>query len=137
MKWNQHLLLPLLMTGALFITATAWAKGGETVRVGKTATITFAHETQVDNVMLKPGDYTVKHRVVGGDQYMVFQRVEAADPEYDLDGGGSIGKPIQVQCRMEPLGAKVSDTTASFDREGNIDKLTKIDIGGENVEHLF
>ncbi len=134
MNQKRHLLLPLLLTGALFITAAAWAKGGEATRVGKTASINFAHETQVGDVMFQPGDYTVQHRVVGGAQYMVFQRTEVS--YYDGDTN-DVGKPQRVQCRMEPLDKKVSDTTASFRPDGGFDKLMKIEIAGENVEHLF
>lgn len=134
MKPKSYLLLSSLLAGALLFTGFAWAKTGEATRVGRTATINFAHETQVGDVMFKPGDYTVRHRVVGSDHFMVFQRTEESP-----SGGASydVGKPQQVQCNVESLAAKVSDTTASFEPEGNIDKLTKIEVAGENVQHLF
>jgi len=130
----MYLLLPLLLTGALFITSSAWAKGGGAIRVGKTATITFDHETLVGNVMFQPGDYTVRHRAVGANQIMVFQRTE----ESYYDGTSEdVGKPQQVQCKMEPLSTKVSDTTTVLEPAGSLEKLMKIEIAGENVEHLF
>jgi len=134
MKQTKYLLLPLIATGALLITATAWAKAGGATRVGKTVTVSFDHETQVGNVMFQPGDYTVRHRAVGANQYMVFQRTE--ENPYGGDNE-DVGKPEQVLCRMEPLRAKVSDTTATFEPQGKNEKLTKIEIAGENVEHLF
>lgn len=134
MKQKRYLLLPLLLTGALFITAAAWAKEGEAIRVGKTASLNFAHETQVGDVMFQPGDYTVRHRVVEGAQYMVFQRTE--DNPY-VGTTDDVGKPQRVQCRMEPLNKKVSGTMASFNPDGGFDRLTAIEIAGENVEHLF
>jgi len=134
MKPKTYLLLSSLLAGALLFTGFAWAKGKDATRVGKTATISFAHETQVGDVMFKPGDYIVRHRAIGANLFMVFQRTEE-DP---YDGTyEDVGGPQRVACRMEPLNAKVSDTTAAFEPEGKIDKLTKIEIGGENVEHLF
>ncbi len=134
MKQTRYLLLPLIATGALLITATAWAKTGDAARVGKTASFSFSHATQVGNVELQPGDYTVRHRVIGSEHFMVFQRTEE-NPYWGTTG--DVGKPQRVECKMEPLSTKVSDTTASFEPEGNIEKLTKIEIAGENVEHLF
>lgn len=134
MKPKTYLLLSSLLAGALLFTGFAWAKGKEATRVGKTATISFAHETQVGDVMFKPGDYTIRHHAIGANQFMVFQRTEE-DP-YDGDYE-DVGRPQRVACRMEPLNAKVSDTTAAFEPEGSVDKLTKIEIAGENVEHLF
>lgn len=134
MKPKMYLLLPFLLTGALFITSSAWAKGGEATRVGKTATISFAHETQVGDVMFKPGDYTVRHRAIGANEFMVFQRTEENPYGGDYE---DVGKPQRVECRMAPLSTKVSDTTAVIEPEGSLDKLTKIETAGENVEHLF
>ena len=134
MKPKMYLLLPLLLTGALFITSSAWAKGGEAIRVGRTATITFDHETLVGNVMFQPGDYAVRHRAVGANQFMVFQRTET---NYVTSDTEDVGKPQRVECRMEPLSAKVSDSTFSIVPDGKLEKLTKIEIAGENVEHLF
>ena len=133
MKQNTYLLLPLLL-GALFITASAWAKGGETTRVGKTATISFDRETPVGDVVFQPGDYTVRHRAIGANQFMVFQRTVENPYSGDYE---DVGKPQRVECRMEPLSTKVSDTTAVLEPEGSLEKLTKIEIAGENVEHLF
>ena len=134
MRHTSYFLLPLLLTGALLITSNAWAKKGDATRVGKTTTVTFDHKTQVGDVMFKPGDYTVRHRVIGANQYMVFQRTE----DNYFDGTSEdVGKPQRVACRMEPLSGKVSDSTAAFEPEGNIEKLTKLEIAGENVEHLF
>ena len=134
MKQTRYLLLPLIATRALLITAAAWAKVGDTTRVGKTATVSFDHETRVGNVMFQPGDYAVRHRVIGAEDFMVFQRMEV-----NRYGGENeeAGKPQRVECRMESLNTKVSDTTASFESDGKIEKLTKIEIAGENVEHLF
>ena len=67
---------------------------------------------------------------------MDFQCVEEPGPYYHMVGG-DVGKPQRVECRMEPLSTKVSDTMAAFESEGNIEKLTKLEIAGENVEHLF
>ncbi len=134
MKQTRHLLLPLIATAALLITATAWSKTGDTTRVGKTASITFDHETQVGDVMFRAGDYTVRHRIVGADQYMVFQRTVL---DYSRGVSMDVGKPQRVECKMEPLSTKVSDTTVTLQPEDTIEKLTKIEIAGENVEHLF
>lgn len=134
MKQINRLLFSLLLTGALFITASAWAKAGEAMRTGKTATITFDHETQVGSVMFQPGDYTVRHHIAGSDHYMVLQRTETS---YYDGVSEDVGKPQRVECRIESLGSKVSDTTAAFEPDGKVYKLTKIEIAGETVEHLF
>ena len=100
MKQTRYLLLPLIAPGALLITATAWAKAGDSTRVGKTASVTFYHKTQVGSVMFQPGDYAVRHRVIGAEDFMVFQRMEV-----NPYGGENeeAGKPQRVECRMAPL----------------------------------
>lgn len=134
MKQSKHLSLSLFLTGALLITATAWAKGGKDTRTGKTASISFSHETQVGSAMFQPGDYTVRYRADGAEHFMIFQRTEES---YDSGESYNVGKPQRVECQIKPLGAKVSDTTVSFSPEGNTDRLTKLEIAGEDVEHLF
>ncbi len=134
MKQKAYLLFPLLLTGALFITTSAMASQKNGDRVGKTASITLDRETQVGDVVLQPGEYTVQHRAAGDHDIMVFQRTKTT-PYNSI--GYAVGKPQQVQCRMEPLAGKVLDTTVSFDAESKVAKLSKIDIAGETVEHLF
>ena len=42
-----------------------------------------------------------------------------------------------MQCKVEPLAKKVSQTAVYTTTEGTGSRVTKVEIGGENVVHVF
>jgi hypothetical protein len=43
----------------------------------------------------------------------------------------------EVECKLEPLNAKVKRTQVVFAEEHGAKRITRIEIRGENVAHLF
>jgi len=43
----------------------------------------------------------------------------------------------EIKCKMEPLNQKATQTTVSFSEEGGARRVTRIEIAGENVAHVF
>ena len=51
--------------------------------------------------------------------------------------GAPKAHPGETKCRIEELSKKVSQTTVYTTDEGNGAKVTKVEVAGENVAHLF
>lgn len=132
------LFVAVLAWTLLFAAASAQAVGQDHVmKIGKKGETTFSQETIVGNITLKPGDYVFRHKVVGADHFISFTKVSEAD-SYGVNGGGiPEGHPGMIKCRIEPLNKKVSETTVYIDTSGGVQRISKIEVAGENVAHLF
>ncbi|MCZ2075811.1 MAG: hypothetical protein LC130_12535 [Bryobacterales bacterium] len=135
---NRRSLPPLLMAAAtlLFYSGAAIAAEHEhQLKVGKTGEVTFNKETKVGDMTLKPGRYKFQHRVEGDDHFVHF--TEWTKP-YPAGGTGTPkAHPGEMKCRLEPLSKKVSRTTIYTVDEGASLRLRKVEVGGENVAHIF
>lgn len=129
---------------SLFVaTATLWintsaaiaAEHEHAMKVGKTGEITFAQETQVGDVTLKPGRYKFQHRVEGSDHFVHF--TQWTKPYPVGSSGTPKAHPGETKCRIEELSKKVSQTTVYTSSESGVNRITKVEVGGENVAHLF
>ncbi|MBI3697716.1 MAG: hypothetical protein HY238_23150 [Acidobacteria bacterium] len=128
MKSNRFwiLLCPAMAWVLLFLNPVAVAAEHEhAMKVGKKGGVHFAAETKVGDLTLKPGRYTMQHRVDGPDHFIHLT---------ELRGGKPAG---EVKCRLEPLKAKVSRTTMYAQKEDGTYRLTRVEVAGENVAHLF
>jgi hypothetical protein len=117
-------------------TPTVAAEHEHTIKVGKTGDVTFDKETQVGDLTLKPGRYKFQHRVEGEDHFVHFTEVTKAHP-YGGGGGEPKAHPGEVKCKLEPLAKKVDRTTLYYNTEGGVNRLTKAEVAGENVAHVF
>jgi hypothetical protein len=137
---TRHLLLSIAVAAAaLFYTgATAIAEEHEhAMKVGKTGEVTFAKETKVGDVTLKPGRYKFDHRVEGSDHFVHFTEWTKPIPGPYSQSTEPKAHPGEVKCRLEELSKKVSQTTIYTTAEGKAERLTKVEVEGENVAHLF
>ncbi len=131
--------LPSLLIAAatllLFSSAAISAEHEHQLKVGKTGEVVFQKETKVGELTLKPGRYKFQHRVEGDDHFVHF--TEWTNP-YPV---GETGRPKshlgEVKCRIEPSSKKVSQTRIYAVNEGAYQRLTKVEVGGENVAHVF
>jgi hypothetical protein len=136
MKKNSASLFVAVALGLLFSAASALAAGHDhEMKIGKKAEKTFSQDTMVGNVTLKAGDYIVQHKVVGEDHFVSFTKV--SEGIFGHSGGSREGLPILIKCRIEPLNEKASQTAFYFHPSGGTTSLTRIEVGGENVAHLF
>lgn len=117
--------------------AVAQHEHGQVMKVGKKGEMKFDKETQIGDVVLKPGLYTFQHRVEGEDHFVHFTQV--TEPSYYTKSGGGVPKahPGEIKCRLEPLPKKTSRTEVHTANQGGIVRITKIIVGGENVAHVF
>jgi hypothetical protein len=141
MKFRRLLQSGIVAAVAVFFTgAIATAQHHETeLKVGKTGEVTFAKETIVGQLTLKPGRYEFKHRVEGADHFVHFTEVTKPNPAYPTQptSGQPKAHPGEVQCKLEPLDKKASTTRLFLNDEGKTQRLVRAEVGGENVAHLF
>lgn len=139
MRMNRRFLLSLFaaMATLLFYTGSAAtaAEHEHALKVGKTGEVTFDKETKVGDITLKPGRYKLQHRVEGSDHFVHF--TEWTKGGYVGASGTPKAHPGEAKCRLEPLSKKVSRTAIYTVDEGAVSRLTKVEVGGENVAHLF
>ena len=99
---------------------------GQQLKVGKTGEITFSQETKIGDVVLPPGDYRFAHRTSGDDHFVRFTQVKGKAREFG-----------EIKCQIEPLQEKVSHTAVTTTNEGGMRRITRIEVAGENVAHVF
>lgn len=104
---------------------TMKASPDQVLKVGKRGEITLSSETQVGDVLLKPGKYTLQHRVEGADHVLHFAAQSSRNPSAD------------VRCRLEPLERKAPATLMRLQDTGTSMRLVQVQIGGENVAHVL
>lgn len=109
----------------------------QALKVGKKGEISFDHETQVGGVTLKPGNYIMQHRVEGEDHFIHFTEVTNGIPSSPGTAGVPKAHPGEVKCKLERLQAKSDRTAVYIDNADGVSKVTRVEIAGENVAHLF
>ena len=140
MKINRIWLLALAVLAGMAVLNTIPAVAAnreQALKVGKKGDIKLTTETMVGNIMLKPGRYKIQHRVEGEDHFIHFTEVTGPDVYGTHGGGVAKAHPGEVKCKLEPLPKKAEFTTVYIDSEGGMSRVTKVEIAGENVAHLF
>lgn len=123
-RWCIPFLLAFM---CLFSSLALAAEHEHMMKVGKKGEVVFSAPTKVGDLTLKPGTYRVQHRVEGEQHFIRFEALGAS---------GTPG-PGEVQCKVEPLSKKVSQTAVYTTTEDTGSRVTKVEIGGENVAHVF
>ncbi len=65
------------------------------------------------------------HRTAGEQHFVEFKQ---------LDSGRVLAR---INCRIEPLAAKVSDTGVFVNDDSGTPRIVRIEIAGENVAHVI
>jgi hypothetical protein len=107
------------------------------MKVGKTGEIVFTSETQVGDVTLKPGHYRFQHRVDGGDHYVKFTELKMSQDNHAYGTHITNKEAGEIKCNVEPMQAKAKQTAIYNDMSGGVERVTRIEIKGENVAHVF
>jgi hypothetical protein len=113
----------------------------QAIRVGKTDDITLKSVTRVGRLTLQPGHYILQHRASHGEHAVHFVK-------FIPYGGGEPGKgrpyyPFGAtevgvqQCRLQALPTKVKQTHVFLIDDDGTKQITRIEIKGENVAHVF
>lgn len=98
------------------------------VMVGKKGEVSFAFETKVGELTLRPGVYKFQHRVDKGGHYVRFT---------ELGKRGIREVAGEVKCAIEPVGEESSRTVVYSIDERGTRRVTRIEVKGENVVHVF
>lgn len=139
MKENRNvgLVMAVVATLLLFAGAAVAGENEHILKVGKKGDVAFSKETQVGELTLRPGRYIFQHRTEREEHFVHFTEVIKASPYSGTGGGAEKAHPGEVKCRLEPLTKKVKETTLYYNREGGANRLTKAEVAGENVAHIF
>lgn len=128
------------MAGVAILVLQLWSGTMAAVRgkerqviVGETGVITLKSVTKVGSLTLQPGRYIFHHSVhrSGGRavHFVMFSPL--------LKGGISPSQPSEQECQLEPLHAKATRTRVFLVDEDGGKRITRIEIKGENVAHVF
>jgi opacity protein-like surface antigen len=136
---KKRLLLAIAAVAAVVVLniAVAAAADEQVVKVGKKGEIMFDQDTQVGGLTLKAGHYQIQHRVEGSDHMIHFTEFKGMHNPSHPSGPSSTAHSGEMKCRLEPLNAKASRTAVFVNTEGGVRRVTKIEIQGENVAHVF
>jgi hypothetical protein len=128
---------------ALFSLSAAFA-ADTTLTVGKKGEVIFDQPTQVGDVTLPPGTYTFQHRVVGNDHFVKFVGAKMMEHS-NLPGRAGMPSEMpmgptttkEIKCSVEPLKQKAKQTAVTIDNSSGQAKVTRIEVAGESVAHVF
>jgi hypothetical protein len=142
MKNRWLVLSTAVMVAAIVMSGItiAAAADQQVVKVGKKGDIVLQEPTQVGDITLPAGNYVVQHRVSGEDHFIKF--VGAKEMQH---AGSSMTTTMQMgpttskemKCTVEPLNQKVKQTAVFIDNSSGMRKVTRIEVAGENVAHIF
>lgn len=138
-KNSLFLKLTAISAVMLLNIAFAFAANDQVIKVGKKGEVVFDQPTQVGDVTLPPGHYVFQHRVSGDDHFVKF--VGAKEMQH---AGTRMSSPMpigptttkEIKCSMEPLNKKVEYTAVTINTEG-VRRVTRVEVAGENVAHVF
>lgn len=152
MRYKSNRIWPPLLAAAALITTstinmTAAGQHGHdtgtassqerTLKVGKNGQMSFDTETKVGDLTLKPGRYRFQHRVEGEEHFVHFTQWTAQNPYRPGESGAPKAHPGEVHCKVEPLARKVTQTKVSLHKEDGAYRIVRVEVGGENVAHVF
>ena len=137
-----------LLLGTAALTAPQHEHKTTTVAVGKKGDVTFTTETKIGDITLKPGRYYIEHRVEGTVQprrvaghYIHFTEVTPKEHERRQAARDAleytVAHPGEIECELEALTKKASKTTVFTTTEDGTRRITRIEIAGEAVAHIF
>ena len=120
-----------LIAGAMVVRAQQHQEhhnGQVEVEVGKKGEVSFHDETKVGDLILKPGSYQFQHRAEKGAHYGRFTELGKRGPG-DVAG--------EVKCALVPVSEESSRTAVFSILEAGINRVTRVEVKGENVVHVF
>lgn len=139
----------MLLTAGPLLSAAQHEHETTTRAVGDKGEVTFTTETRIADITLKPGRYYIDHRVEGTVRprrvvahYMHFTEMtpearQRRQGARNAIGESAVAHPGEIECRLEVLTKTASKTTIVTTEENGVPRITRIEIAGENVAHVF
>ena len=124
---------------ALSLTLAA-AADQQVVKIGKKGEVVFDQATQVGDVTLPAGHYIFQHRTSGEEHFIKFvgakeMRHASTTMTTPMQMGPTTSK--EIQCSVVPLNPKVEQTAVTINTDAGVRRITRIEVAGENVAHIF
>lgn len=121
----------------LAVTSMAALARQDSPIVGKDGWITLTKDTMFGGVLLKPGSYLVADEPAGTNHGVTLWK--AGDPDLALQYSDKAfdGDPIFKSCTMQTAPSKFKKTRIVTVSDGGIQRITQVEIKGENVIHVF
>ena len=124
---------------------TAGKNGDRILTVGDYGDITLNEVTKAGDLTLKPGRYYFQHRVEGADHWIHFTELqEGGPPQHPVTENSTTimmpeakSHPGEVKCKLEPLKETARRTAIYVRTENGVALITRIEIAGEAVAHVF
>ena len=129
MKVKQLRAVSVVVTAFILVLCSGLAVAArqDEMKGSKKAEITLTKASQVGDVTLPAGAYDFRHVVSGGQHFATF-----VGPK-----GVATKTTVKVKCTNQPLKQKATQTFVVVERVGGVDKVTRIEIAGEDVAHVL
>ena len=127
----------LLFLAVMWISTLALAGQDNSgiLKAGKEGKFTLDEKTQVGDVTLQSGTpYVIQHRVIDGVHYVRFQAAFTGSDEKVQLSPTDIGV---MKCTVEPLSKKADETRIFTEKRSDGLHITRVEVAGENVAHVF
>jgi len=108
-------------------TGSAVVANQDQMKAGKKAEIELTKPSQVGDVTLPAGRYVFQHVVSAGQHIAMFVGPTGTEKATNT----------KVKCTNEPLKQKVTQTSVIVENVGGVNKVTRIEIAGEDVAHVL
>lgn len=119
-------------------TSLVLASGEQKIVAGKKGEIVLSEPTQFGSVTLPAGHYQVQHKVVGGEHFIHLAALKMLLDEHAQRGATKEDhKYPDIPCRTEPLNHKAAQTAVHTDDRDGTRRVTRVEVRGENVAHVF
>lgn len=130
----------LLLSAGLVFAATLFSAAAhdvEILKAGKEGRISLDSTVLAGDSTLRPGNYTVQHRAEGGRHFVRFTRIGwRKSPAQKLVRRTAVIE-AEVPCHVEAL-PQIPDATAFYLKtQDGTAHLTRIEVRGETIAHLF
>lgn len=135
---RKLLSLAVIVTVMLLMTVTvAAAADQQVIKVGKKGEVVITEPTQVGDTTLKPGHYRFQHRMEGNDHFVNFTELNMEQGRHATGMQMGAKEAGEIKCRVEPLDKKLTKTAIYSDTSSGVKKVSRIEVAGENVAHVF
>jgi len=135
MRANKLMLMPIVVAAiASFVVAPAAASAKDQgpghdqqvlMKNGKKGEIHLTSDAKAGAVVLEAGRYRIQHRVEGKRHFVRFQPI------------GRAGEAQEVPCQLELLDKKAKFTAVSMIADGDVRRITRVQVKGERSAHAF
>ena len=143
MKSGQGKLAVLVVLILQFgVAAFAQQTENKLLKVGKQDDITLTSVTKLGALTLEPGHYILRHRTIDGKHAVHFVSFvpyggETGHGRTYYPAGYGAAEAGELECQVEPLKTTVRRTQVFFAEEDGTKRITRVEIKGENVAHVF